>query len=96
MRARSEGGEAEEEPFRWVFDAYVTGVFVAAERAARRAELEGGQLTVGSGGAFEGVLFETMGLFALTPHIDTREATLQTLYTILQVRSATPRAWYDI
>ena len=39
----------------------------------------------GGGRAFEGVLFETMGLFALTPHVDTREATLQTLYTILQV-----------
>ncbi|CAN0580207.1 unnamed protein product, partial [Ectocarpus sp. 12 AP-2014] len=25
-----------------------------------------------------------MGLFALTPHVDTREATLQSLYTILQ------------
>ncbi|CAM9312609.1 unnamed protein product, partial [Laminaria digitata] len=78
MRARSEGGDAEEEPFRWVFEAYMSGVFVAAGRAARRMAAEGG------GGAFEGVLFETMGLFALTPHVDTREATLQTLYTILQ------------
>lgn len=91
MRARSEGGDAEDEPFRWVFDAYYTsGVFVAVGRAARRVEgeEEGGEnemAAAGVGGEFEGVLFETMGLFALTPHVDTREATLQTLYTILQV-----------
>lgn len=92
MRARSEGGDAEEEPFRWVFNAYTSGVFVAAGRASRPVGREGGagrreddMAAAGGGRAFEGVLFETMGLFALTPHVDTREATLQTLYTILQV-----------
>lgn len=92
MRARSEGGDAEEEPFRWVFNAYTSGVFVAAGSAARPVEGKGEAgrrnnevAAAGGGGAFEGVLFETMGLFALTPHVDTREATLQTLYTILQV-----------
>ncbi|CAM9468256.1 unnamed protein product, partial [Ectocarpus sp. 8 AP-2014] len=80
LRARLEGFGEEEAPFRWVFDCDVGGVFLAVGgRAARRT-------TVGGGEAFEGVLFRTMGLFALTPHVDTREATLQSLYTILQAR----------
>ncbi|CAM9634277.1 unnamed protein product, partial [Ectocarpus sp. 13 AM-2016] len=80
LRARLEGFGEEDAPFRWVFDCDVGGVFLAVGgRAARRT-------TVGGGEAFEGVLFRTMGLFALTPHVDTREATLQSLYTILQAR----------
>lgn len=84
LRARLEGAMGgEDEQFRWIFDCDVGAVFLvvgggAAAAAARRT-------TAGGGDGFEGVLFKTMGLFALTPHVDTREATLQTLYSILQV-----------
>lgn len=83
-RSRSEEsrGQESEEAFRWVFEGDLSGVFVAGERAAGASELG----TRAGDEVFEGVVFETMRLFALTPHIDTREATLQTLYTILQVR----------
>lgn len=81
LRGRSEGvGQGEERPFRWSFDGDVSGVFVPGVRPARD-----GIMDSAGGGEFEAVLFETMGLFALTPHVDTREVTLQTLYTILQV-----------
>lgn len=83
LRARLEGAMGgEDEQFRWIFDCDVGAVFLVvgggAAAAARRT-------TAGGGDGFEGVLFKTMGLFALTPHVDTREATLQTLYSILQV-----------
>lgn len=83
-RAKSEESQGPdvEDYFRWVFDSDVSGVFVTVGRAASATELGADPRHL----AFEGVLFETMRLFALTPHIDTREATLQTLYTILQVR----------
>lgn len=86
-RGRSEEGEDEEgeQGLRWMFDGDVSGVFVAAGRGTTGTS--GG---MASRGGFEGVLFETMGLFALTPHVDTREAMLQTLYTILQVRGVRP------
>lgn len=74
----ADGGE--DEPFRWVFDADVSGAFVPRGRGASKGMAAGGE-------RFEGVLFKTMGLFALTPHVDTREATLQMLYNILEVRN---------
>lgn len=82
LRARLEGAMGgEDEQFRWIFDCDVGAVFfvVGGGGAAARGTAAGG------GNEFEGVLFKTMGLFALTPHVDTREATLQTLYSILQV-----------
>ena len=89
FRGRSgEIGGEDEHCFRWVFDSDVSGVFVA-ERTEIQAHRTGLVASEGDSnsnrGQFEGVLFETMGLFALTPHLDTREAMLQTLYTILQV-----------
>lgn len=84
FRGRSGDVSGEDERFRWVFDADVSGVFVSVKRVER-----GGLMGDSSDGQFEAVLFDTMGLFALTPHVDTREATLQTLYTILQVKLLT-------
>lgn len=83
FRGRSGDFSGEEERFRWVFDADVSGVFVSAKREDIMER--SGLLGDNSDDPFEAVLFDTMGLFALTPHVDTREATLQTLYTILQV-----------
>lgn len=82
-RARSEEGRGQEtdEDFRWIFDANVTRAFVAGKRPVGARELG----SKAGDEAFEAVLFETMRLFAMTPHVDTREATLQMLYTILQV-----------
>lgn len=87
-RERSEEGAGQhedggEDGFRWVFEGDLSGVFVARER--------GGGVTARD--EFEGVLFETMRLFALTPHVDTREATLQTLYTVLEVLCS---LWFSV
>lgn len=77
-RSEDEPRDGEEEVgFRWVFEGDVSAVFVAGERGA------GASVVAREG--FEGTLFSTMGFFALTPHVDTREATLQMLYTVLQV-----------
>lgn len=83
FRGRSGDFSGEDERFRWVFDADVSGVFVSVNR--EEGMERGGLLGDSGDDPFEAVLFDTMGLFALTPHVDTREATLQTLYTILQV-----------
>lgn len=83
LRGRLEGG-GEDHPFRWIFGADVSQVFVSESRQGR-CGLEGMANVTPGGDSFEGVLFKTMGLFAMTPHVDTREATLQTLYSVLQV-----------
>lgn len=86
LRARLEGavGGGDDAPFRWVFDCESVGGVFSAGRGGEGTRRMTTRLD-GGGEAFEGVLFKTMGLFALTPHVDTREATLQTLFSILQV-----------
>lgn len=87
LRARLEGavGGGDDGPFRWVFDCDGVGDVFSAGGGGKGAPRGMSTRLDGGGNAFEGVLFKTMGLFALTPHVDTREATLQTLFSILQV-----------
>ncbi|CAM9691580.1 unnamed protein product, partial [Discosporangium mesarthrocarpum] len=68
-----------EETFVWIFKGDVSKVFRHINAISRAQVPE-----VGAEADFEAVMFDAMELLALTPHVDTREAILQALYSILQ------------